>query len=461
MLSFLSRAFRLRLPLALTLCAALVLPPVSPAMAQRGISVVRDAEIEALVYDYARPVLEAAGLGRSGIEIVLVNDPSFNAFVAGRRIFINTGALLMAETPNEIIGVLAHEAGHIAGGHQQRLREQLSRAQTMAVIATLLGAGAAAAGAATGTGGLAQGGAGIATSGAEIARRSLMAYQRTEEMTADRSAITYLERTGQSARGMLATFERLGRSMALAGVRVDPYQISHPMPRERIANLETLARASRYFERADPPALQQRHDLMRAKIAAYTQGHAAARRIFGRDQRSAAALYADAIGTMLSGNARSALPKIDALVKAAPQNPYFHEMRGEALIKAGRPAEAAQAFATALRHDPRKSGIIQIGYGQALLATGKPDQVRKAVEALKSGLSRAKDYAAGYRYLAQAYGQLGDVGEAELATAEGHYHSGKIRDARIFAARAQQKLPKGTPSWTRAQDIINARQSGR
>src|SRR5690606_27052178 len=170
---------------------------------------VRDAEIEALVAEYARPILEAAGLSKSGIEIILVNDNSFNAFVTGRRIFINTGALLMAETPNEIIGVLAHEAGHIAGGHQQRLRDQLSRAQTMAVIAALLGAGAVAAGAATGTDGLAQSGAGIVSGGVEAARRSVLAYQRSEETTADRSAITYLERTGQSARGMLKTFERL------------------------------------------------------------------------------------------------------------------------------------------------------------------------------------------------------------------------------------------------------------
>src|SRR5690606_24077503 len=149
------------------------------------------------VADYARPILEAAGLGKSGIEIILINDPSFNAFVTGRRIFMNTGTLMMAETPNEIIGVLAHEAGHIAGGHQQRLREQLARAQTMAVIATLLGAGAVAAGAATGADGLAQSGAGIATGGMEAARRSVLAYQRTEETTADRAAITYLERTGQ------------------------------------------------------------------------------------------------------------------------------------------------------------------------------------------------------------------------------------------------------------------------
>ncbi len=461
MLSFLSRTLSRRFPVAALLCLALALPPLGPATAQRGISVVRDAEIEALVVDYARPILEAAGLGKSGIEIILVNNPSFNAFVTGRRIFINTGALLMAESPNEIIGVLAHETGHIAGGHQQRLREQLARAQTMAVIATLLGLGTIAAGAATGTEGLAQSGIGIAAGGSEAARRSVLAYQRTEETTADRSAITYLERTGQSAQGMLKTFERLAGSMALAGVRVDPYQMSHPAPRERIANLETLARNSKNFDRKDSPALQQRHDLMRAKIAAYTEGQATASRMFSRNPRSTPALYADAIGTMLSGNARAAVAKIDALVKASPKNPYFHEMRGEILMKAGRPAEAADAFAKALRNDPRKAGLIQIGYGQALLATGKPEQVRKAVGELRAGLGRAKEYAAGYRYLAQAYGQLGDVGEAELATAEGHFYSGNVKDAKIFAARSQQKLAKGTPSWTRAQDIINYKQPGR
>lgn len=462
MLSFRRRDAWPRFFLAASLALALALPPTAPAAAQkRSISVVRDAEIEALVADYARPILEAAGLAKSGIEIILVNDPSFNAFVTGRRIFVNTGALLMSETPNEIIGVLAHEAGHIAGGHQQRLRDQLARAQTMAVIATLLGVGATAAGAATGASGLAQSGAGIASGGMEAARRSVLAYQRTEETTADRSAVTYLERTGQSARGMLKTFERLAGAMALSGVRVDPYQISHPMPRERIANLETLARSSRNFERRDPPALQQRHDLMRAKIAAYTQGHAAASRMFARTPRSVPALYADAIGTFLSGNSRAAIGKIDALVKAAPQNPYFHEIRGEILMKAGRPQQAAEAFATALRLDPRKSGLIQIGRGQALMATGKPELVRKAVDELQAGLARARDYAAGYRYLAQAHGQLGNIGDAELATAEGHYHSGNYRDAQIFAARAQQKLARGTPAWLRAQDIINHRQPRR
>ena len=193
---------------ALALASTIVATSPVAGSAQGRVPIVRDAEIEALVRDYARPILKAAGLSKSGIDIILVNDPRFNAFVAGRRMFINTGALLQAETPNEIIGVLAHEAGHIAGGHQERLREQMARAQTMAIIASLLGIGAVAAGAATDTSGLAQAGVGIAAGGGEAARRSLMSYQRSEEAAADQSGIRYLEATGQSGQGMLKTFQR-------------------------------------------------------------------------------------------------------------------------------------------------------------------------------------------------------------------------------------------------------------
>ncbi|TIW10070.1 MAG: M48 family peptidase, partial [Mesorhizobium sp.] len=170
--------------------------------------VVRDAEIEALVRDYARPIFRAAGLPEDGVDIVLVNDQSFNAFVAGSRMFINTGALMSAETPNEIIGM------------------------------------------------------GVAAGGGEMAQRSILAYQRTEEMTADRSAITYLNATGQSGLGMLKTFGRFQSALSLSGAQVDPYRISHPLPRERIANLEVLVKQSPYVEKIDPPALQQRHDMM-------------------------------------------------------------------------------------------------------------------------------------------------------------------------------------------------------
>jgi len=454
-----SKAHARMMHAARTLVAAAVALQVAiasprPAHAQ-SVPVVRDAEIEALMRDYARPILKAAGLTSSNVEVVLINDPSFNAFVTGRRIFFHTGALLQAETPNEIIGVMAHEAGHLAGGHQERLHERLRSFQTIAIVGALLGMGIGVAGAAGGSDGIGQVGAGIAAGAPEMARRGLLAYQRTEEITADRSAIAYLEATGQSPKGMLKTFERFAGSLALAGVKVDPYQVSHPMPRERIGNLETVAKKSPYYERTDPPALQTRHDMMRAKIAAYTQGQAAVQRLFRANPRSFPALYGDAIVTYLYGSPDAALKKADALLKTQPRNPYLHELRGDILIKANRAGEAANAYASAVAYDPAKSGMLRIGYGQALLATGKPDAIRKAVAELRAGLDKDPEYITGYRYLAQAYGLTGDIGLAEMTSAEGHYHSGQYREAKIFAARAQQKLKQGSPAWVRAQDIIN------
>lgn len=437
------------------LAALLAVAVAGQALAQASLPVVRDAEIEALVRDYARPILKAAGLGKSNIDIILINDNSFNAFVAGRRIFINTGALLQSETPNEIIGVIAHEAGHIAGGHQERMRDQLARAQTMAIVALLLGAGAAVAAGASGNRELAQAGGGLAIGSGEFARRGLLSYQRSEEATADRSAVTYLEATGQSTNGMLKTFARFQTALSLSGTRVDPYQISHPMPQDRMANLEELAKKSTYFEHKDSPELQLRHDMMRAKIAVFTQGQAGAARLFRKDPQGLPALYADAIATYLYGNLKLALKKIAALNKAAPKNCYFQELRGDALMKANRAPEAVEAYRAAVRLDPVKSSVLRISLGQALIAAGDEASLKKAVVEISGSLDHDKENSQGYRALAQAYGQLGDIPEAELATAEGHFYTGAYKDAKIFAMRAQQKMKRGVPGWVRAQDIIN------
>ncbi|MDX8462620.1 M48 family metalloprotease [Mesorhizobium humile] len=438
----------------LMLAAAVAVSSSVSAFAQ-GVPVVRDAEIEALVRDYARPIFKAAGLANDGIDIVLVNDQSFNAFVTGRRLFINTGALVTAETPNEIIGVIAHEAGHIAGGHQQKLRDQLDRAKTMAIIATLLGAGAMVAGATTNSRGLAGAGMGVAAGGGEMAQRSILAYQRTEEITADRSAITYLNATGQSGMGMLKTFGRFQSALSLAGTQVDPYRISHPMPQERIANLEVLVKQSPFVNVVDPPALQQRHDMMRIKIAAYMQGQAAVARLMRKNPASLASRYGDAQQTYLFGNPGAALTKTAALIKEQPKNPYFQELRGDILMKANKPKDAADAYAKAVSLDPARSGLLLVSLGQALMAVGTPDSIQKAVTQLNNGVARERENADAYRFLAQAYGELGDIPAADLATAEGHYYAGDYKNAKIFAMRAQQKLKRGEPRWVRAQDIVN------
>jgi predicted Zn-dependent protease len=438
-----------------SLGAAVALVGALPARAQ-GVPVVRDAEIEALVRDYARPIFKAAGLSSAGIRIVLVNDSSFNAFVAGRRLFINTGALLQAETPNEIIGVIAHECGHIAGGHEQRMRDQLERAKTMAIVASLLGAGAIVAGAASNSRGLAGAGMGLATGGGEIARRSLLSYQRGEEITADRSAITYLNATGQSGEGMLKTFQRFQSALSLSGAQVDPYRISHPMPQDRISNLQGLVEKSPYRDKTDSAALQQRHDMMRVKIAVYTEGQAAASRLMRKSSDTLAVKYGDAQATYLFGDLNSALRKADGLIKTQPKNPYFQELRGDILMKANRPKDAAAAYARAVNLDPAKSGLLPVSYGQALMAVGSPDSLKKAIAQIQVGLSRDNENGAAYRYLAQAYGQSGDVGKAELATADGYYYAGDPKNATIFAMRAQKMLKTGSPDWIRAQDIISA-----
>jgi predicted Zn-dependent protease len=423
---------------------------VQPAWAQSGgVSVVRDAEIEQLLKEYAAPVLKAAGLANSGVEIIIVNDPSFNAFVTGRRIFVFTGALITTETPNEIIGVLAHEAGHIAGGHQFRLREKLDAARTMAILSTIIGVGAMAAGAANGDSGVAQAGSGVVAAGGEVARRGLLAYQRSEESAADASAVVYLTKTGQSAKGMLSTFERLAKGMQFNS-KVDPYQISHPLPRERVEALRTEAMASKYFETLDKPALQERHDLMRAKIAAYIGGAGAVRRLF-KDPTTLAARYGDAVLSNIAGNPASAVKKAQVLIKERPKNAYFHEALGDAYLRGNKPKDAAKAYGQAIKLTSGKSSLIRISQGRAFLAAG---DIEDAIKALETGISYDTRSADGYGALAQAYGAVGRIGEAELATAEMNYNTGQFKEAQKFAIRAQTKLPNGSPEWLRAQDII-------
>lgn len=436
---------------ALVVAGAVFVTSVMPAQTQgRGISLVRDAEIERLVRDYTRPIFKAARLNNKGIEIFLVNDSRFNAFVSGRRMFINTGALLQSETPNEIIGVIAHEAGHIAGGHLTRLRDRLARAKTMAVLSALAGVGAMAAGAATKNRGLSQAGSGIISGGSEVARRTLFAYQRSEEAAADRSAIAYLDKTKQSANGMLKTFERLGNSLSFGSGRVDPFKLSHPLPRERVANLSVAARKSPFFTRKDPPDLVLRHDLMRVKLAAYTQGANAVRR-YTKGKAKSVVLYADVLNTYLYGNPRSALKKADKLVKSYPKNPYFHEARGDIAIKAGQVKTAIAAYQRAIKLEPGSSNLIRVQLGQAYVAAGDG---KAALGQLVKATARDRANARAHQSLAQAYAMVGDIPNAELSTAEARFYAGNFSQAKQFAARAQQKLKRGSPAWLRADDIL-------
>ncbi|MCP4071940.1 MAG: M48 family metallopeptidase [Hyphomicrobiales bacterium] len=410
---------------------------------------VRDAEIEGLLKDYTSPIFAAAGLGKKSIKIYLVNKPEFNAFVTGRLMFINLGAIQTALVPNEIIGVIAHETGHIVGGHLHRLRDRVEKAQILAVLGMLAGVGAAVAG---GEAGDAASGALIYGSG-DAFRRSTLSYQREEERSADRTAFNLLQKTRQSSKGLLTTFKRFSRSLNLSA-NTDPYRVSHPLPRQRIAFMTELAHASPYFSKLDSKSLQFRHDMARAKIAAYTRGGVGVRRLFSKNLNSPAARYGDAIATYLAGSYGAAIQKINKLIKQYPNFAFLHEMKGEILLKSGKGQAAIKPFQRAYKLDKHKSGIIKIGLGHAMLETGNRNLVDQAIKELKAGISRDPKTGNGYEYLARAYGMKGNQSLALAAAAEHNFNIGKYKQAKQYAMRAQKKLKTGSPQWLRLHDII-------
>jgi predicted Zn-dependent protease len=436
------------------LCLALVMP--APAKAQGGVGIIRDAEIELLLADYARPVLQAAGLGGRGINVTLLSDKGFNAFVAdGQRIFITVGALMQAETPNEIIGVVAHEAGHIAGGHLARLREQLATAQTLSIVGFLLGIGAVAAGAAGGRGSnIGDAAPGLILGPQEAIKRSFLAYQRSEEQAADRSAITYLNKTGQSAKGMLITFRRFHEELGFLANAIDRYTVSHPMPKERIAALEELAKSSPHFDKKDPPALQARHDLARAKVIGYMERAEVVNRRYPLTNTSMPARYARAISAHRNARLADALREMDALLSQQPQNPYFLELKGQILLESGRGPESLPYLKASAQRFPGSS-LIRGLYGQALLSTENPKHIEEAIRELKVAVGRDATNADAFRHLSRAYGRKGDVARAELAAAESYWLEGDVKSGREQAARARKKLPEGSLEWQRADDLVN------
>lgn len=437
-----------------TFAAALALA-VQPAAAQqqKRPKLIRDVEIEALLRDYMRPVWAAAGLTQQNIRVVLIDDPSFNAFVMdGKRIFVNTGALMQSETPNEIIGVLAHETGHIAGGHLARMRQQMESAQTMAIAAMLLAVGGVAATAGSNNVGGNPGG--LIAGPQEAIRRTLLAYQRGEEQAADRAAISYLAATKQSPRGMLKTFERFQNDQLFISQRVDPYVLSHPMARERIAALEELVAKSPYVNAKDPPALQARHDMMRAKLYGFTQRPDAVARRYPLSDNSLPARYARAISTYRFGSVPDGVRQVDGLIAEQPGNPYFYELKGQALLEAGRAREAVAP----LRKASELTGgnpLVRTMLGQALVESGDKSSTEEAIRELNFGLQRDSSSAAGWRYLATAYGQKGDIPNADLASAQSAFNGGDYKLARELASRARQKFPLGSPGWLKADDIVN------
>ncbi len=435
-------------------------PVTTPAHAQsaRGghkVPIIRDTEIENLLRDYARPILKVAGLGGHRIKVVIVNSQAFNAFVMdGRHIFVNAGALFQTKTPNELIGILAHETGHLADGHLMRMREKLAQAQTLSIIGLLAGIGAAVAGASAGASGANIGAAAIMAPQAAI-QNSLLSYSRGQEDQADHAAIRFLTATHQSAKGMIDLFKRLSNEMMFDSRYIDPYMQNHPLPAARVAALEQIAKASPYWNKKDPPALQLRHDLMRAKLSGFLESPGTVLRRYPLSNHSLPARYARAISAYRNGGLSHAIGLIDGLIRSKPDDPYFHELKGQALLEGGRPLQAIAPLrrAVALSHH---APLIEILLGQAMVATNQKRFASEAARLLQSAVRHEPDMPSAYEQLAMAYGREGELARADLASAHAAFNRGDIKTAHMLASRAKTRLKVGSPAWVRADDIVNA-----
>ncbi|MDD9842125.1 MAG: M48 family metalloprotease [Alphaproteobacteria bacterium] len=406
---------------------------------------IRDAEIEKLLLDYATPIFLAAGLNPDNVGMGIIDDRRLNAFVAGgQNIFFHTGLILEADTPNVVIGVIAHEVGHIKGGHLARMPGAIAKARTPAVIATILGIGALVAG---------QGDAGLAliTGGQQIAERSFLTYSRAQEAAADQVALQLLEATEQSPEGIIELMGDLADQEILSEVNQDPYARSHPMSRDRANAYEAGRERSAFREVKDSPQLQKRHDLAKAKIYGFLDHPSTTLRRYA-EQNDLPARYAKSIAYHKRGLTDESLTLIDTLIAEQPNNPYFYELKGQVLFEAGRIPESSLPYAKSVALDPNEP-LLLIGLAATKVALEKKTTAREAIKLLKQALRFDPDNTTAYFQLARAYSQIGEIARAELATAERFFLYGQTDKAKKHARRAAQQLKKGSPEWIRARDI--------
>lgn len=418
-----------------------------PALSQ-SLSLIRDAETEHIIRQLAEPVFAAAGLDASAVKVRLVQDSALNAFVGGgQRIFIYTGLILATEHPGQMIGVIAHETGHIAGGHLARTQEALRNATAQGIIAMIIGAAGIAAGAGNA-------GAAVILGGAETAGRSFLQYSRTQESAADQAAIRFLNRAGQSGRGLVEVLELIGRQEPLNARRYQ-YQQSHPLSRDRINSLQANVERSAYADAPLPADLIAAYDRVRAKLRGYLESPALTLRRFPNSDQSVPARYARALAYNKIPDLTAALGEVDALLAGDADDAYFNELKGQILYENGRIAEAVAPYERAVSLAPAEP-LLRIGLAQALNALNDANQFAAAIVHLEAAVRLDPNIPGAWLQLAIAYGRTKQFGLSSLASAERALRIGHLEEAQTHARRAEDQLPVGTPGSLRAQDIINA-----
>jgi predicted Zn-dependent protease len=433
------------------LLAAIVATAMSaqPVAAQ---SILRDAETEAYLKDIAAPIVTAAGLSPANVDIVLIGDKEINAFVAGgQAVYIHSGLIEAADNTNEIQGVIAHEVGHITGGHIIRQGEGAGPATGITLLSLLLGAAAMAAGSA-------DAGMGVMMAGQQAALGKFLAFNRVQEASADAAGVGFLNKAGISGKGMLSFFLKLRKEefrYASTYAEIDPFMQTHPMSGDREATLQTDVLNSPSYNVKTDPALEARFKRIKAKLIGYMDDPTTALRKYPETDRSAAAHYARAYAWHRGAYPEKAMEEVDKLVASAPDDPYYRELQGQILLESGKPKEALEPLRMAVKGS-RASPLISSLLGHALIATEDPENFAEARDVLKVSVARDRDNPFAWYALGMAYARLGDEPRAQLATAERYALLGNTRLAVASAEAAMTRIPRGTPDYIRAEDIALA-----
>lgn len=434
-----------RIALVAALVAGLSLSPVAAAAQDSNISLIRDTEIEAILRKDSEPIFAAAGVESKDIDILLIGSKDLNAFAGPGTMGVFTGLILESENPNQLQGVIAHEVGHLAGGHSARSGE-MNRAgmrpflltMGLGVLAALAGSGEAA--------------AGLVGSASYFGTLGAMGYSREQESRADQAGATNLEKAGLSGKGLADFFDNFRYQEVFQEARRFAYFRSHPLSSNRIEALRSRVEKLPHYSVVDTPEAIAEHAIMKAKLEGFINPQKAIVE-YSETDTSYPARYARAIAYYQMKDPDRALKLVDALLQEQPENPFLWELKGQILFEYGRAKEAEVPQRRSVALMPT-APLLRINLGQTLIALDDKAKLDEGIAELRKSLTQEDDNAVAWRLLAEAYDKRGDAGLARLATAEYHFAVGDSRQARVFGMRAREMLVKNTPEWRRATDIV-------
>jgi len=426
----------------------------APTIKAQGLSLIRDSEIENTIRSYAAPLFGVAGLDADSVKVYIVDDSNLNAFVAGgMNMFVNTGLIMSSETPDAIIGVFAHEIGHIAGGHLARTRGAIENATAEAMLANILGAAAILAGST-------EAGKAIIGAGSAIAQQSIIRYSQSQERSADQAGVGYLQAIGRSANGLLDILYKLKDQESLATERQDAYVRSHPLTRDRISFVRNFVETSDYLTGSLDQAELEAHGRMVAKLYAYLHSPDKTLRIYRENDTSLTARYARAIAYYRIPDLERAIGELDSLLREFPEDPWFHELKGQILFENGHIALSIPPYEKAVALRPEEP-LLRLGLARALIEIQESEFTKQAIDQLIVAAQAEPNYAPHWHFLGIAYGRDKQLAQSSLALAEASLLRDEFDTAKHLAERAMRYLPVGAPAYLRAEDIILAAGHGK